>query len=53
VLRLVGKETAALTGQALLDEEFLRAAGITDFSDYACVPGTNPQRIAWTLAASR
>jgi citronellol/citronellal dehydrogenase len=47
VLRLVAKEPAALTGQALLDEDFLRAEGVTDFSEYACVPGTNPPRMAW------
>lgn len=49
VLRLVQKEPAALTGQALLDEDFLRAAGVTDFSGYACVPGTNPPRLSWTM----
>jgi citronellol/citronellal dehydrogenase len=47
VLRLVHKEPAALTGQALLDEDFLRAEGVTDFDPYACVPGTHPPRIAW------
>ena len=47
VLRLVQKDPAEITGQALLDEEFLRREGITDFSHYACVPGTNPQRISW------
>lgn len=47
VLRLVQKEPAALTGQALLDEDFLRAEGVTDFSGYACVPGTEPPRLSW------
>lgn len=47
VLRLARKEPAEVTGQALLDEEFLRREGVTDFSPYACVPGTNPQPIAW------
>lgn len=47
VLRLVRKEPSQLTGQALLDEDFLRAEGVTDFSGYACVPGTNPPRISW------
>jgi citronellol/citronellal dehydrogenase len=47
VLRLVGKEPAALTGQALLDEDFLRAEGVTDFSGYACVPGADPPRLTW------
>jgi citronellol/citronellal dehydrogenase len=48
VLRLARKEPGELTGQALLDEDFLRAEGVTDFSGYACVPGTSPPRIAWT-----
>jgi citronellol/citronellal dehydrogenase len=47
VLRLVQKEPSTLTGHALLDEDFLRAEGVTDFSSYACVPGTNPARLSW------
>jgi citronellol/citronellal dehydrogenase len=47
VLRLVQKEPGELTGQALLDEDFLRSEGVTDFSGYACVPCTNPPRIPW------
>jgi citronellol/citronellal dehydrogenase len=39
VLRLLSKDPATLTGQALLDEDFLRAEGVSDFSGYACVPG--------------
>jgi citronellol/citronellal dehydrogenase len=48
VLRIVAKEPAALTGQALLDEDFLRSEGVTDFSGYACVPGTQPPRLSWS-----
>ena len=48
VLRLAAKEPAEITGQALLDEDFLRSEGVTDFSGYACVPGTNPPRLSWT-----
>jgi citronellol/citronellal dehydrogenase len=47
VLRLVQKDPAEVTGQALLDEDFLRAEGVTDLSSYACVPGSQPARIAW------
>lgn len=47
VLRLVRKEPQEVTGQALLDEDFLRGEGVTDFSDYACVPGTQPPRLSW------
>ncbi len=47
VLRLVQKEPATISGKALLDEDFLRGEGVTDFSQYACVPGTQPLRIPW------
>ena len=47
VLHLVQKDPQALTGQALLDEDFLRSEGISDFSEYACVPGSKPPRIDW------
>jgi citronellol/citronellal dehydrogenase len=53
VRRLVAKEPASVTGRALLDEDFLRAEGMTDFSGYACVPGTNPARIDWTGGPTR
>jgi citronellol/citronellal dehydrogenase len=48
ILRLAGKEPADITGQALLDEDFLRSQGVTDFSGYACVPGTDPPRLTWS-----
>jgi citronellol/citronellal dehydrogenase len=47
VLRLVQMEPSAVTGRALLDEDFLREEGITDFDGYACVSGSRPQRIPW------
>jgi citronellol/citronellal dehydrogenase len=47
VLRLVQKEPATISGKALLDEDFLRGEGVTDFSQYACVPGTEPRGIPW------
>src|SRR5262249_52037236 len=52
VLRMVRKEPGELTGQALLDEDFLRAEGVTDLSCYACVPGTNPPRLSWSMLAN-
>lgn len=51
VLRLAQKDPAEITGQALLDEDFLRAEGVTDFSGYACVPGTQPPRLSWSMSA--
>ena len=51
VLRMVQKEPSALTGQALLDEDFLRAEGVTDFGGYACVPGSSPPRLSWAASS--
>jgi citronellol/citronellal dehydrogenase len=48
VLRLVQKDPIEISGQALLDEDFLRQEGISDFGQYACVPGANPPRISWS-----
>jgi citronellol/citronellal dehydrogenase len=47
VTRIVQKEPSEITGQAILDEVFLRSEGIEDFSPYACVPGTEPSPIHW------
>jgi citronellol/citronellal dehydrogenase len=48
VVRLVHKEPGEITGRALLDEDFLRGEGVTDFSGYACVAGSQPPRIRWS-----
>jgi citronellol/citronellal dehydrogenase len=45
ILRLVQKEPGEVTGRALLDEDFLRAEGVSDFRPYACVPGMEPVRV--------
>src|SRR5262249_7922368 len=47
LLRLVRKESSELTGQALIDEDFLRCEGVTDLGGYACVPGTDPPTLEW------
>jgi citronellol/citronellal dehydrogenase len=52
VLRIVAGPAAELSGQALIDEDFLRSQGVTDFSQYACVPGTEPPRISWSRVAA-
>lgn len=37
---------SVVNGQLVLDEDFLREQrGVTDFSAYAVVPGSNPRRI--------
>ena len=40
VVQMVKQAPAELTGQALLDEPFLRSAGVTDFEKYSVVPGS-------------
>lgn len=45
VIAIISKKPSRRTGMALIDEDLLREEGITDFSHYACVPGTNPPRI--------
>src|SRR3954468_21639022 len=49
VLRLARKEPAEVTGRALVDEDFPRAEGLTDFGAYACVPGSQPPRLSWAV----
>lgn len=44
-LALVTKPPGQLTGQALLDEDVLRAEGVSDFSTYQCVAGCEPPRM--------
>ena len=43
VVAVVRHDPSALTGQALLDEPFLRSQGITDFDRYNVVPGSSPR----------
>ncbi len=38
VAEILSTPSAELTGQCLLDEDFLRARGMTNFSSYACNP---------------
>jgi citronellol/citronellal dehydrogenase len=48
VLRICSKNPNQMTGQALIDEDFLHSEGVTDFGEYACVPGSEPPRINWS-----
>lgn len=41
-LAIITKEPSARPGQAWIDEDVLRADGVTDFSKYQCVPGCEP-----------
>jgi citronellol/citronellal dehydrogenase len=44
-LRIFAKPPASFSGHALIDEDFLRAEGETDFSRYRCDPEHEPPRI--------
>lgn len=44
---IISREPPSLTGQALMDEDILRESGVTDFTHYACVPGSEPMKITW------
>lgn len=46
-LRIFAKEPRTFTGNALIDEDFLRAEGVTDFSSYRCDPAHEPPRIGF------
>ena len=42
VIALLSREPSARPGRAWVDEELLRAEGVTDFAKYQCVPGQEP-----------
>jgi len=50
-LRIFSKEPRSFTGHALLDEDFLRGEGVTDFSGYRCDPAHEPPRIGFDFRA--
>ncbi len=51
VVAICQKTPSDFTGQALIDEDFLRAEGVTDFARYNCVEGGEPMRIHGAGAA--
>jgi citronellol/citronellal dehydrogenase len=44
---MFSKPPDAFSGQAVIDEEFLRAEGTTDFSRYRCNPDVEPPRVGF------
>lgn len=44
-LEIVTSPASSLTGRALLDEDFLRERGVTDFTPYRCDPDHEPPRL--------
>ena len=47
-LALITKEPSARPGRAWIDEDVLRADGVTDFSKYQCAPGHEPPHIPFS-----
>ena len=48
-LRILAKPPASFTGHALIDEDFLRAEGVTDFTRYRCDPDHEPPRVDFSF----
>jgi citronellol/citronellal dehydrogenase len=44
---IFAKEPRSFTGHALIDEEFLRAEGVTDFVRYRCDPAHEPPHVGF------
>jgi citronellol/citronellal dehydrogenase len=50
-LRIFAKEPRTFTGHALIDEDFLREEGVTDFAPYRCDPQHEPPRVGFDFRA--
>jgi citronellol/citronellal dehydrogenase len=46
-LAIFAKEPRTFTGRELIDEDFLRAEGATDFARYRCDPAVEPPRVGF------
>jgi citronellol/citronellal dehydrogenase len=46
-LRIFAKEPTSFSGHALIDEDFLREEGVTDFSGYRCDAASEPPRFGF------
>jgi citronellol/citronellal dehydrogenase len=46
-LRIFAKEPRSFTGHALIDEDFLRSEGETDFAKYRCDPAVEPPKFGF------
>ncbi len=53
-LEIIKKAPPSLTGKALIDEDFLREIGVTDFDQYNCVAGAKPPSLnqLWEMVSS-
>lgn len=50
--RIFAKEPRLFSGHALIDEDFLRAEGVTDFTRYRCDPASEPPRVGFDFKVS-
>jgi citronellol/citronellal dehydrogenase len=48
-VRIFSKEPRTFTGHALIDEDFLRAEGVTDFARYRSDPSHEPPRVGFAF----
>jgi citronellol/citronellal dehydrogenase len=46
-LAIFAKEPRTFTGHALIDEDFLKGEGVTDFTKYRCDPNVEPPRVGF------
>ncbi len=46
-IKIFAKEPKSFTGHALIDEDFLRAEGVTDFTQYRCDPTSEPPKLSF------
>jgi citronellol/citronellal dehydrogenase len=47
MVSIFAKEPRTFSGHALIDEDFLRAEGVTDFARYRCDPDKEPPRVGF------
>jgi citronellol/citronellal dehydrogenase len=52
MMKIFVKEPKTFTGQALVDEDLLRAEGVTDFTRYRCDPSSEPPRVGFKFRMS-
>jgi citronellol/citronellal dehydrogenase len=52
MMKIFVKEPRSFTGQALIDEDLLRAEGVTDFARYRCDPEAEPPRVGFKFRMS-
>jgi citronellol/citronellal dehydrogenase len=48
LVAILAREPSERMGRAWIDEELLQAEGVTDFSKYQCVPGSEPPRVPFS-----